>query len=742
MTIEASRTAPLTFTHWQQDLIAGLTVGFVALPVCLAAGTLVSAPLGPHFVAEGAAAGLYGAIVAGALVALVATSSFVITCPRAGAAVVLASLVMALAANPTFAGKPELILAAAALCVLLAGVWQILFGVLRFSSIIKFTPHPVFAGFLNGAALLIIGSQITPFFVDRGVAHLLPEHAAKLIFIIGAALLAVYYLRLVGKLGLPRWMSKLPGTIVTFVLGIAVFYVARQFMPALDFGGTIGQPDIELNSPLVPLLQPENAARIWTVGGHVVIASLVLALVTSLESLMALRFAQNLGDIEIHPARDLAAQGCGNCATALFAAIASSGTTSLLATAYRAGGRTRLTGLVASSVILLIGLVLSRAIAAIPGAIVSGVLLSIGISMFDAGSFRLFREVVRNASPHARHRAIFDLLTIAVVMGVTVMTTVVIGVIIGCLLSVIIFVVNMSRPVVHRSHSGSEIFSKRVRSTEDVALLQASGHSRVVLALQGVLFFGNAEDLAQQVKQLFNHADMIVLDMRAITDIDASGSNILGNLVTRCRARGKQLLFCNVPAAQLLVVRSLFDRPQSADAAIKVDLESALEWMEEQALRHGLEERGRSGSLALDEIELLDGIAPEELAKLRPMLKLREFKAGDAICREGDAGDRMWLLVKGSVSVRLNVSDHRGSRRIASLGRGTVFGEMALIEGGRRSATIVADEDVACYELSSADFDVLLRDSPDTAVRILRNTARELARRLRRTSEDFRHTAS
>ena len=124
------------------------------------------------------------------------------------------------------------------------------------------------------------------------------------------------------------------------------------------------------------------------------------------------------------------------------------------------------------------------------------------------------------------------------------------------------------------------------------------------------------------------------------------------------------------------------------------------------------------------------------------LLKLREFKTGEAICREGDPGDKMWLLVKGSVSVRLDVADNRVSRRITSLTRGTVFGEMALIEGAPRSATIVADEDVACYELNGKDFGLLLRRSRRSPQPSCATLARELARRLRRTSEDLRQATS
>ena len=101
----------------------------------------------------------------------------------------------------------------------------------------------------------------------------------------------------------------------------------------------------------------------------------------------------------------------------------------------------------------------------------------------------------------------------------------------------------------------------------------------------------------------------------------------------------------------------------------------------------------------------------------------------------------MWLLAKGSVSVRLISPDGRTNLRIASLSRGTTIGEMALIERVPRSATIVADEHVVAFELPRDSFDFLLIEHPAIATKLLGNLARELARRLRRTSEDLRSQA-
>jgi sulfate permease, SulP family len=743
MTAEALNPGSLPAVQWRHDIFAGLVVGIITLPVCLAAGVLVFSAMGAGYVAEGAAAGLYGAIVAGAAAALFATSSFVITCPRSSPSLILASLMAALLINPAFAGNPRLVIGAAAVSAFLAGIWQILFGLFRVSDIIKFTPHPVFAGFVNGAALLILKAQIVPFFVDATHPALaLPTHPLMLVFVLALALIGIFYQRILRIFSLPAWAARVPGTIVVFVLGILIYHLAKWIEPALDLGPTIGRPAVGLNSPLLHAMTPSNAAQLWTIGGNILLVSLVLALVASLESLMAFRAGQRIGEITVHPVRDLAAQGIGNCVAAFFAPIVSSATPSLLDAAHRAGGRTRLTGIVAAAIILILGIGLSGALAAVPNAALSAVLITLGAAMLDKWSFRLVGQVARKSSPLGARRSAHDLAVVGVVMAATVMTTIVIGVIAGCLLSGLIFVVNMSRPVVRRRYSGTECFSKRIRSAEDVATLQKLGGRRAVLQLEGVLFFGNAESLSAEVKTLFATADMIALDMHAITDIDASGTNILNELVRRSRQRKKLLLFCNVPQAQMSNVTELFDDAASASAAIKPDLETTLEWMEEQTLREHGEDRGKANSLALEDIDFFDGVPQAELQELRRVLKSREFKAGEPICREGDPGDRMWLLVKGSVSVRLSVGDQRGSRRITSLTRGTVFGEMALIEGARRSASIVADEDVVCYELSGADFAILLRDKPALAATVMRNTARELARRLRRTSEDLRHATS
>jgi CRP-like cAMP-binding protein/ABC-type transporter Mla MlaB component len=274
---------------------------------------------------------------------------------------------------------------------------------------------------------------------------------------------------------------------------------------------------------------------------------------------------------------------------------------------------------------------------------------------------------------------------------------------------------------------------------KDVEILRETGSQRAAVLLDGVLFFGNAEDLSAKVKQLFLQAEMVALDMHGVSDIDVSGAKILANLASKSRAQNKHLLFCGVSEPLYAIVKGVLPKGAKADVSIPRDLDAALEWMEEMSLQLNASRRDRADVLDLRDIDFLSGLAMGELERLSELLTKREFAAGDTICREGEEGNRMWLLAKGSVSVRLISADGRMNLRIASLTRGTTIGEMALVEQARRSATIVADEHVVCYELLRDGYTWLLAEHPVIATKLLTNLSRELARRLRRTSEELRN---
>jgi SulP family sulfate permease len=436
--------------------------------------------------------------------------------------------------------------------------------------------------------------------------------------------------------------------------------------------------------------------------------------------------------------RDLVAQGIGNFASGIAGGVAGAASLSSAMAAHRAGGRTRRVSASSGLLLLAVTALAPQLLAAIPSVVLAGILLATGMLLFDRGVLGVVGQVRRAESPAARRRAFHDLGVVVAVMCITLFYSLVAGVIAGVLLAGAIFIMNMSRPVIERVLPGQDIQSKRIRPVKDVEILRETGPQRAVLLLDGVLFFGNADDLSAKVRQLFTHADLVAIDMRRVSDIDVSGANILANLAARSRAQEKQLLFCGVAEPLHDIVKGVLPKGAAAEACIHRDLDAALEWMEEASLQRHADRRDRVDVLELREIDFLSGLTAGELELLGEVLARREFAAGDVICREGEDGDRMWLLAKGSVSVRLISADGRVNLRIASLSRGTTIGEMALIEQARRSATIVADEHVVAYELLHDGHARLLREHPAVAIKLLTNLSRELARRLRRTSQDLR----
>jgi len=724
---------------WRQDINAGAIASIVTLLVCIASGVLAFAPLGPSYAAMGAAAGLCGAIVAGSVSALVATSSFIMTSPRVSESLLLASLIVVLSGKSAVANDKSLIVNIVFLCVVLGGIWQAVFGIVGIAKIIKFTPHPVLVGFLNGVAVLVALSQLKPYFLTNPVTTNLTliDQPLRFVLMFGVASLMLFFPRLVKKLPRSWLLEKVPALFVSFVGGIAIFYLVKAVNSGLDLGPTVGTVHFAL--PLLGLSRVELWKLMALVAWEILPVSFILAIIATMDTLLAFRTAQNISDLRTSPVRDLFAQGIGNCASAVAGGVTAAASPSPTMAAYRAGGRTRLAPLSSAMVLLILSIMFPHYLAAIPSVVLSGILLAVGILLFDRWIVRIVSEACKAATAADRRRSIYDLGVVLIVMGVTVLYSVVAGVIVGCLLSGIVFVVNMSRPVVRRCFGGNEISSKRVRPTRDVSILRDTGSRRVVLQLEGVLFFGNADDLSAKVKTLFQETDMITLDMRGVSDIDVSGANILANLIGKGRELKKSILFCEIPSAQLASIKGLFQQASEADELIKPDLDSALEWMEEKSLLLHANRRSEADVLALSEIDFFADMQQIDLDRLSEVLTRREFVPGEIICHEGDEGDRMWLLAKGSVSVRLKLANGQESIRIASLARGTTIGEMSLIESARRSASIVADEQVVCYELLQESFTKILADYPAIATKVLSNLARELSRRLRRTSEDLRN---
>jgi sulfate permease, SulP family len=700
----------------QREVGAGLAASIAVLPAALASGLLAYSPFGPAAGAQGAAAGLVGAAVGGFVAASTARSSFIVSIPRASSALLLAGLAVRFASDGGNGTAPGFF--AIALCIFLAGLCQIAFGLFGVARLVRFTPHPVLAGFLNGVAIL----------VTLGALAVLMCGAGTKFGIVCALAFAAVIAGLILCMEIRK--SRIPGAIIGLSAGTALYYAFRVAVPDLPLGPTVGRLQIHLGGAYHAIPSGPALATLGASAPHILLTAVLVAVVASLESLLIARMARNLAPSPPEGARFLVAQGLGNAVAAAAGGITVSAAPATTVTGFRAGGRTRLVGMTAGAFLLILALAAPIALAVIPQVVLCAILFVNAYRVADSWSLRLVADALLRRVRRRRNGTWKDLAVIGAVTALTATTSVAVGVLTGVLLSCLIFIVGMSRPLVRRRGSGSELFSRRVRPARDVEILQRSGAARVVLELQGVMFFGNTDDLCTEIEALFKTADMVLLDLRHVIEIDVSAIGALEHAISAAAAQKKRLLFCNAATSSSV----LFGAEGQPHPGVFRDRDTALEWMEETALH----EAGRSqfSEIPLDQIELLQGLDPAEIETLSRYMTPMTLPAGEILCKERDGADCIWILSSGSVSILLGAAEGQPGRRIASVARGSLVGEMAFLAGGTRSATVRADEDVRGYRIDrDGFFEALLPQNPRIGATILVNIGREMAGRLRLTNQ-------
>ena len=251
-------------------------------------------------------------------------------------------------------------------------------------------------------------------------------------------------------------------------------------------------------------------------------------------------------------------------------------------------------------------------------------------------------------------------------------------------------------------------------------------------------FFGSADNLARQIEDVITNYTYCILDMKRVNEIDSTGAKILGQLNKKTSASGKFLLVSylmdNPALMNTLKAMGVYEM-LGADCFFP-DTDAALEWAEDHVLTKSLEHAGASAAIQLDQMDILRDFTTEEIHALAQRLTRKTFNKSEIIFKEGDTDRNLFFLVKGLVSVRIHLSESDRYKRLITYSAGVTFGEMAFLDGSPRSADVWSDEDTETYVLSPEVFDVLQAESPQIAIKLIRNIALEMSDRLRiRTNE-------
>lgn len=295
------------------------------------------------------------------------------------------------------------------------------------------------------------------------------------------------------------------------------------------------------------------------------------------------------------------------------------------------------------------------------------------------------------------------------------------------------------RSVIRRDYRADLVRSNRLRTPEEREILAEKGRQIAVLEAQGALFFGSSEQLMRRMGQLATEARYVVLDFKRVHLADPSARKLILRAARAMAGSGTELLFASMtddgPLAAL--AHAFAEDANKSLVRLFRDADAALEWCENKLLAEG-EQAWQGTKFGLSEINLFKGLSAEECRLLEGIVQPLVFDKGATIIREGDDANLFFVLARGTVSVEIKVPGQgERKKRVASIGPGLAFGEMALLDGGKRSADIIADERVICYGLRVEQLHELAEEHPRIMITILGNLTREFSERLRHANEEI-----
>lgn len=710
------------------DLWGGLAAMLVALPSAIAFGVTIYTPLGASQAATGALAGILGATALGLVAAATGGTQRLITAPCAPAAAVMASLAVGFVQKGVPIGPALLMLSAVGL---LAGLFQILFGLVGLGRLIKYMPYPVVSGYLSGVGLIILTSQVpillgvpsgTRFWPAlSGVALWNPETIG-----VGIVTIAV-------MLGAPRVTDAVPAPILGLAAGVVAYGGFAWADPALrvlagnsQVIGPLGGSGTGLLGAFAGRLAAVRAMPVGELSA-VLVPALTLAVLLSIDTLKTCVVLDTLTRSRHDSNRELVGQGLGNVASAVLGGMPGAGQMGATLVNISSGGTSRRSGLVEGALSLTAFLVLGALIAWVPVAALAGILVVVGVRMIDLQSLHFLRA----------RSTIFDFVVVVLV----VVTAQAVGLIAasgaGVVLAIALFIrEQIGGSVVHRRTEGNRIFSRQTRLPEAMAILQRDGGQTVIFELQGSLFFGTTDQLYSALEPELKTRRYVILDLRRVQSVDVTAAHLLEQVEDILAGHGGFLLFSHppprLPSGQ--DVQRYFDevglvRAESR-AKIFPELDNALEWVEERVLAEAGFTRSEEQPLELHEIGLFEGRRAETLRALEACMEKRSFRRGEKIFGRGDTDDVLFLVRCGAVRIMLQL-DETQWRHVGTFGRGNFFGEMAFLDGQARSADAFALTDTELFALSRGKFDALAEEHKRMAINLLEGLARVLAIRLR-----------
>ncbi|NQV83847.1 MAG: SLC26A/SulP transporter family protein [Rhodospirillales bacterium] len=745
------------------DIKGGLVAALISLPMSMSMGIVAFLPFGPEYAVQGGVAGIYGAIIVGIGALIFGGRVVMVPGPRAVVAMIFSSLAVHLLSSEDLmfpsGTSVSNILTIGFLAIFLAGVLQSGLGFLKHGKIVKYIPQPVIAGFVNSSALLIVLAQL-------GILLDIPRQANLWETLLNLDLMRPLTMipgvvAIVSMLAVQRWAKALPASFLGLALGSATYYVLRASLGGTDVGPTMGEVTTHLPTVYATdfISSVLASGDIWAVLAFLIPAVISMAAVGSMETVLSINAMDKISEQRSDYDRELGAQGASNAFAGLLGGLMASGGVIRSKPAYDMGGRSVLSGVFCSAFLLAAMLGFADLIELIPRAVVAGVVIVLGVQIFDRWSLDIFRRCL-NLRSLSGTNAKMDVAVILLVMVTALVFDLIVAVIFGIFVALILFVVRMSSSLIRRIGRGPAIHSRSAWDGDKQKIIEQQGHKISTIELEGALFFATADTLEDVVRDLLNDTvSHFVLDMKRVTYIDSSGALALLRIHRLISRSGGKLMIGYVPEERRKkyngrrnknreretsdrriksISRSLWQTLEETGVVSSIgeellfaDTDSALVFCERDVINHVLQDQTSQIIPEKRIPAILNGLTREEIRILRRKFRRRFFMPGETIFEEGDIGDSLYFLTRGRADVSIYLSSLGQDKRLQTLMDGSIFGEMAILDSKPRAATIRAVQETLCYRLSIDAFEAIKQKYPEMALKLFNNLSMMFSERMR-----------
>ena len=486
------------------DLIAGITVGLVALPLAMAFA--ISSGLSPQ-------AGIYCAIVTGFLISALGGSKTQIGGPTGAFVVVVAGIVAKHGVDGLFT------------CTMMAGVLLVLLGVTGMGTAVKYFPRPVVVGFTNGIAILIASTQIRDFFGLR-MDHVPGDFFHRMAALSRAfstlnwpatilALVSISVMILCLK-----FAKRVPGAILVCFGSTAV--VALFHLPVETIGTRFGGIPSGLPHLAIPELHYDTMRQLFS-------AAFTVAMLGAIESLMSAVVSDKMSKDKHNPNVELIGQGIANLVSPLFGGLPATGAIARTATNVRSGAKTPVAGMIHALTLLAIVLFAAPLVKDVPLAALAAILVMVAYNM---GDWEEIPEILKLSAA--------DITVWLLTVTLTVVTDLTFAVEVGMVLAALMFIRKVSRTTTVSKVTRDYVEDSRVHVLQGKDIPEYA----VVYRVHGPFLFGATDKFSEILDQVDTLPPIVILRLRNMTAIDATGLGAIEDLADRLQASGRTMLLC------------------------------------------------------------------------------------------------------------------------------------------------------------------------------------------------------